>query len=120
MGAVSRSLREGLYDENAQYGGALFMGGKQIKVFKGDRYMEITQEHEDRIQEIMREMQCPRDFECYKTGFEKLSKVRIVGSGMLVECLEEKAKDCGLKFSFGFGYFCKCPLRKYVAKNLKV
>jgi hypothetical protein len=36
MGAVSRSLREGLYDENAQYGGALFMGGKQIKVFKGD------------------------------------------------------------------------------------
>jgi hypothetical protein len=82
--------------------------------------MEITQEHEGRIQEIMREMQCPRDFECYKSGFENLSKARIVGSGILVECLEEKAKDCKLKFSFGFGYFCKCPIRKYVAKNFKV
>jgi len=34
--AAPKSHREGLYDENAQYGGALFMGGKQIKVVKGD------------------------------------------------------------------------------------
>lgn len=82
--------------------------------------MEITQEHECRIQEIMGEMQCPRDFKCYKSGFENLGKVRIIGGGKLVECLEENRQPCDLGFVFGYGYFCDCPLRKYIAENFKV
>jgi len=35
-GRRSKALRGALYDENAQYGVALFTGGKQIKVLKGD------------------------------------------------------------------------------------
>lgn len=82
--------------------------------------MEITQEHDSKIQEIMREMQCPRDFECYKSGFENLSKVRIIGDNALIECLEEKAQTCNFGLSFGYGYMCRCPLRKYIAKNYKI
>jgi hypothetical protein len=79
--------------------------------------MEITQEHDRKIKEIMRGMQCNRDFECYKSGFENLSKVMITGDGKLVECLEEKANFCEHVFSFGLGYICKCPLRNYIARN---
>lgn len=82
--------------------------------------MEITQEHERRIQEIMSEMQCSKDFKCYKSGFEKLCKARIICDGSLIECLEEKAQPCELGFSFGYGYFCNCTLRKYIARNFRV
>lgn len=82
--------------------------------------MEIKQEQERRIQEIMSEMQCPEDFKCYKSGFEDLCKLRIVCDGQLVECLEEKGQACDLGFAFGYGYFCDCPLRKYIAENFKV
>ena len=79
--------------------------------------MEITQEHDSKIQEIMRGMQCHRDFEYYKSGFENLSKAGIVGDGKLVECLEEKAKTCNYGLAFGYGYICKCRLRNYIARN---
>ncbi|MBW8039443.1 MAG: hypothetical protein FVQ85_05535 [Planctomycetes bacterium] len=79
--------------------------------------MEITQEHDRRIQEIMQDMQCPTDFDCYTSGFENLGKIGIVGDAKLVECLEEKAKTCTFGLPFVLGYFCNCPLRYYVAKN---
>jgi hypothetical protein len=79
--------------------------------------MEITQEHDSKIQEIMRGMQCRRDFECYKSRFENLCRAGIVGDAIMVECLEEKAKNCKFGHSFGLGYICKCPLRNYIARN---
>lgn len=82
--------------------------------------MEITQEHDSKIQEIVRGMQCHRDFECYKSGLENLCKTEIVGDAKLVECLEEKAKTCEYVLSFGFGYICICPLRHYIAKNFNM
>lgn len=79
--------------------------------------MEITQEHDSKIQEIMRSMQCYRDFECYKSGFENLRKVEIGVEALLIECMEEKAKTCKYGLPYGLGYICKCPLRNYIAKN---
>ena len=55
--------------------------------------MEITQEHDSKIQEIMRGMQCNGDFECYKSGFENLSKAGIVGDAIMVECVRRTSKD---------------------------
>jgi hypothetical protein len=79
--------------------------------------MEIAQEHDSKIQEIIRGMQCHRDFECYKSGFENLSSVGIVGDAIKVVCLEEKGKTCNYGLSFGHSYICKCPLRNYIAQN---
>ena len=79
--------------------------------------MEITQEHDNKIQEIMKGMQCNRDFECYKSGIENLCKAGIVGDAKMVLCLEEKAKTCNNGLSYGYSYICKCPLRNYIAKN---
>jgi len=79
--------------------------------------MEITQEHDSKIRKIMRDMHCHRDFECYKSSFENLSRAGIVGDAIKVICLEEEAKICNYGLAFGYGYICKCPLRNYVAKK---
>ena len=79
--------------------------------------MEITQEHKTQIEEIISGIECPKDFECYKSGFENLSKTQILVAGEVVECLGESARLCKFSFSFGSGYFCKCPLRRYITKN---
>jgi hypothetical protein len=72
------------------------------------------------IEQIMAGMKCAKDFECYKSGFEKLGRVKDGGLDNYVWCLEEKgkARDCGFSLSFGDAVLCRCPLRVYVAKNL--
>lgn len=82
--------------------------------------MEISAEHKRRMDEIIRGMQCPKDFECYKSGFEKLSKVRFVADAKLIECLEQTGRTCKSGLSFGSSIFCECPLRNYIAKNFHV
>lgn len=81
--------------------------------------MEITQEHKTQIEEIINGMDCPKDFKCYKSGFEDLCKTSILADGGVVECLEERSQSCKFSFDFGYGYFCKCPLRRYIAKTFR-
>ena len=79
--------------------------------------MKITQEHKTEIEEIINGMECPKDFECYKSGFEDLCKAQIFRDGELVECLGEISQSCKFSFNFGLGHICKCPLRRYIAQN---
>lgn len=79
--------------------------------------MQMDKEHKRQIEEIISTRECPKDFVCYKSGFEKLSKVEIIGDAKLVECLEKRAQACEFGFPFEHGFFCKCPLRCYIAKN---
>ena len=80
--------------------------------------MKIAQEHEREIEEIIKAVECQKDFECFKSGFEKVSKVEIMAGGKLIECLEENRQLCRLGFAFGAETtFCICPLRSYIARN---
>lgn len=77
--------------------------------------------HERQIEEIMEAMTCPRDFECCKSGFEKLCKATDIGKEGFVtciRCLEENSEECWFSVSCGRSYFCQCPLRIYIVKNL--
>lgn len=82
--------------------------------------MKITQNQQAQIEEIINDLECRKDFECYKSGFKNLCKIRIFRDGELCECLETKAWLCKFSFNFGNGFFCKCPLRKYIAKNFNI
>ena len=61
------------------------------------------------------ELKCNKDYKCYKSSLEKLCNAEAIGT--LIECGEKKEWwPCGLSFPFGYGYFCKCPLRRYIAQ----
>jgi hypothetical protein len=71
------------------------------------------------IQEIMRQVECKRDFQCYMSGFKDLCKIEDIGIPDSVRCLSKAPENCKYSFAFGDSYFCKCPLRIYIAKNFK-
>ena len=79
--------------------------------------MEIAQEDRQQIEDIIKGMDCPRAFECYRSDFENLGEVGIVGDFKMIACIEERGHTCEFGFSFGLGVNCQCPLRNYIAKN---
>jgi hypothetical protein len=79
--------------------------------------MEIP--HKKEIERIIGQMQCSKDFQCYESGFENLCKARDIGLDTFLECLEEPPQKCLFTISHGGAYYCKCPLRVYIGKELK-
>ena len=71
------------------------------------------------IEEIIGSMKCPKDFLCYRSGLKILCKAREFGIDDYLQCLEEDGEDCHFSIVFGDMHFCKCPLRYYLASNLK-
>jgi hypothetical protein len=64
-------------------------------------------------------MRCPKGYRCYVSGFDNLCRARDIGIESYLECLEKNPKSCAFSFPFGLIYLCQCPLRIFIAKNLK-
>ncbi len=79
----------------------------------------MEQDHKRQIEEIIGILQCPKDFKCYKSGFDNLCKAKDVGIESFLECLEKNPEECKFSFPFGHSYLCNCPLRIYIAKKVK-
>jgi len=79
----------------------------------------MEQDHDKELQEMIGSFTCPKDFKCYKSGFEKLCKAQEVGLETFLECLEEDPYECPFSLSFGDMFLCECPLRVYITKKLK-
>ena len=86
----------------------------------GIELVEISQEHKGQIEEIISDMECPKDFECYKSEFAHVGKVKDAGIESLLECSEEKPEMCTFSLPFGYAYLCECPLRHYIAENFGI
>ncbi|MGD9022224.1 MAG: hypothetical protein PVJ62_00450 [Deltaproteobacteria bacterium] len=79
----------------------------------------MNQEQKLKVEEIIGQLQCPYNFKCYKMGLKDLCKARDIGLESHLECLEERPYKCKFSVAFGHSYFCYCPLRVYIAKELK-
>lgn len=79
--------------------------------------MVITQQDKQQIEQIIEAMNCPRDFECYKSDFKNIGEVGIVGDAVMLECIEPRGRTCEFGSVRGLGVICTCPLRNYIAKN---
>ena len=79
----------------------------------------MKEAHKNKIEEIMGEIQCPKNFNCIKSGLEVLCKAKDLGLENYLKCLESNPNDCKFALPFGYNHFCQCPLRVYLAKNLK-
>lgn len=70
------------------------------------------------IEEIKKGFFCPKNYICIGFGVDSLCRIKKFNSGIMYECQENNPTSCTMAFPFGFNrYFCKCPLRIYLAKN---
>ena len=83
--------------------------------------IEMNEGQKRQMDKIIKEMECSKDFKCYKSGFMNICKtVKDFGHKSILECTGEHICGCEFKEYFGSSYFCKCPLRIYLAKELKI
>ncbi|MHC4145475.1 MAG: hypothetical protein ACYSUD_11930 [Planctomycetota bacterium] len=81
--------------------------------------MELTEDQEREIKAIMADMECPKGFRCYESGFEDLAPVEAFPRDNIVECRKSEEWYCPMALaSSASKIFCKCPLRRYVALEL--
>ena len=71
------------------------------------------------VKQILGGMRCPKDFKCTKIGLEQLCKAADIGDENCLECLEQDPSDCPFMINLRYVKICRCPLRVYIAKNLK-
>ena len=81
--------------------------------------MKLDIQQQASVEGITNGLRCPRDFQCYQSGFEDLPRSRLIAGGRLVECLENCRNPCSFAVHFGSGAFCECPLLNYVLKTLR-
>ena len=81
--------------------------------------MAINPNYRKKIEKIINGLQCPKGFKCYKSGFKKVCKAKDIGMEEHLKCLEKSNPRCIFAIPFGDGYFCRCPLRVYIAKEIK-
>ncbi len=79
----------------------------------------MTDHIKKEIEEIIGRMECPKDFQCYRSGFKILCKARDFGIENYLECLEDDPQECNFSILYGKLHFCECPLRYYLARNAK-
>jgi hypothetical protein len=71
------------------------------------------------IENMIGGIECPKGFQCHKSGFAKLCRARDIGIESFLECLEKDPEACTFSFAFGLIHLCQCPLRIYIAKKLQ-
>jgi hypothetical protein len=77
----------------------------------------MKKEYKKDVEEIIGKIRCPKDFKCYKSGFNILCRARDIGIESFVECLEKKPDKCNFSLPFGLMHLCECPIRVYLAKK---
>ena len=78
----------------------------------------MEQGHKQEIEEIIGQTVCPKGFACHRSAFEVLCKAKDIDIESFVVCLEEKPFACKFAVPFGDSYYCRSPVRVYMAKKL--
>ncbi|MFC2028202.1 hypothetical protein ACFLU3_05895 [Chloroflexota bacterium] len=72
-----------------------------------------------KIKDIIERMHCPKNFTCVSSEFSNLCKAKDIGMKKFLVCLDEVPQECSFALDLDKSrYFCRCPLRVYVAKNV--
>ncbi len=71
----------------------------------------------EKAKQILGNLKCERGLNCVNSGLEGICKARDIGLKTFLVCLEEDP-SCIFSLSFGGEFFCKCPVRVYIGKEL--
>ena len=83
------------------------------------RSVQMESDHEKEIKQLIAQFDCPKNFVCYKSGFDSLCKAEDIGYDPYLECCDESSEECMFLLSYANVRYCDCPLRFYIAKKLK-
>jgi hypothetical protein len=81
--------------------------------------MNAIKDRQRELNEIIADVDCDKDFECCKSGFVNLCRVKVNEESSFLECLEESSDSCTFSLPCEERRFCLCPVRIYIAKTLK-
>ena len=77
----------------------------------------MEKEEKFKIAEIMSGMKCSKNFKCARHKFERLCEAEDCGLDNYLKCVCENPELCDFSIPYGGNYYCKCPLRVYLAKK---
>jgi hypothetical protein len=75
--------------------------------------------YKSKIEKIICRIQCTKNIKCYESNFENICKAEDIGLPVHLICLEERPQNCSFLVSIGEKDYCGCPLRFYIANELK-
>ena len=104
---ISREMRGSPPPKNVY--GIIAKRGKRIRA-KGN--------FKSAIKRIMKKTVCVKDYRCYTSGFADLCRAEYIGMDSYILCVDNIQK-CNFSLFFVDEYLCKCPVRIYIAKELK-
>jgi hypothetical protein len=79
----------------------------------------LEQKHKQKIEELMEELECPRDFVCYKQHPEHILKAQVYSDHMFgLPCSQKGDLYREFLFSYGHSRYCQCPTVFHIAKKL--
>jgi len=78
---------------------------------------DMKEEEKKKIEQLIGEIQCPKDFKCVKDNFACLCKVRQFGSDEHLECLEKNPSHCPFAVPFINRHICICQMRMYIIQK---
>jgi len=78
----------------------------------------MKEEDKNKIEEIIGQLSCPKNFKCAVSGFENLCKAKDIGNDTCLLCQDKASYWCKFSLKVEDEYFCSCPLRVYLAKHL--
>jgi hypothetical protein len=81
--------------------------------------MLMEEKAADIFDDIKRQMECGKNFECTESESAVLCKARDFGLKDYIECLEAEPQRCRFAVSFGAAHFCRCSMRVHIAKTVK-
>jgi hypothetical protein len=83
-------------------------------------YTNLTALQKDKIEKLIGEIKCDLDFRCYKSRFKDICEAKNIGMEDFIDCHDKTPTKCRYAMSFGDAYFCHCPLRNYLAREIGV
>lgn len=82
--------------------------------------VQLTKEQAEKLKELRKKTNCSRQISLCIDELDKLPPVKLIGINSLLECQKENAAGCLMAMHFGDSYFCKCPVRSFVYRELVI
>ena len=69
------------------------------------------------LEELRGRTVCNKSFQCAKSDYRVLCAARDIGLEHHLDCLDPNAGQCAMAMPFGDGYICRCPVRRFLARE---